>query len=53
MVSLTFSVDAELKKEMDKYPEYNWSEIARQSIRKKLKELEAYDKFIKQREAKK
>lgn len=42
MVSLTLSVSDELKREMEKFPEINWSVVARESIRKKiflLKEL--------------
>ncbi len=36
MVSITLSVPEELKIEMDRHPEMNWSEIARHAIRDKL-----------------
>lgn len=37
MVSLTLSIPEELKKEMEKFPEINWSEVARASIIEKIK----------------
>lgn len=40
MVSLTLSVSEELKKEMEKFPEINWSEVARASIIEKIKRFE-------------
>lgn len=36
MVSLTLSVPEELKKEMDQFPEMNWSAIARAAIKRKV-----------------
>ena len=36
MVSITLSVSEELKQEMEKFPEINWSEIARASIKIKI-----------------
>ena len=36
MVSITLAVPEELKKEMDKHPELNWSEVAREEALKKL-----------------
>ena len=43
MVSITLAVPAELKTEMDRHPEMNWSEIARQAIREKLTLLKKMD----------
>lgn len=47
MVSLTLSVPEEMKKEMDKFPEINWSEIARQTIQKRLEILKQFQEFTK------
>lgn len=43
MVNITLSVPAEMKKEMDKFPEMDWSEVARQAIREKLKDLKSME----------
>ncbi len=45
MVSITLSVPEELKIEMDKFPEMNWSEIARAAIKQRLLMLETLKKF--------
>jgi hypothetical protein len=45
MVSITLSVPEEMKKEMDKFPEINWSEIARQTIQKRLGMLKQFQEF--------
>ncbi len=46
MVSVTLAVPEEMKVEMDKHPEMNWSEIARQAIREKLIILKRMDKLL-------
>jgi len=46
MVSITLAVPEEMKNEMDKHPEMNWSEIARQAIREKLMILERMDELL-------
>ncbi|MEK6939260.1 MAG: hypothetical protein AABX31_00885 [Nanoarchaeota archaeon] len=46
MVSITLAVPAELKTEMDKHPELNWSEVARQAIKEKLMLLAKMDKLL-------
>lgn len=46
MVSLTLSVSPELKKEMDEFPEMNWSEIARQAIKRRMELLKKMDKVL-------
>ncbi len=45
MVSITLSVSEEIKKEMDKFPEINWSEIAREAIKRRIVILEKFRKF--------
>ena len=45
MVSITLSVPEEMKDEMEKFPEINWSEVARQSIDEKLEELRFLEEF--------
>ncbi len=39
MPTLTLAVPQEMKREMDQCPEINWSEVARESIRQKLVQL--------------
>ena len=39
MANITLSIPPELKKEMEKFPEINWSEVARSSIKQKIIEL--------------
>ncbi len=46
MVSLTLSVTPELKKEMDEFPEMNWSEISRQAIRRRISLLKKMDEMF-------
>jgi len=43
MVSLTLAIPREIKKEMEKHPEINWSEVARQAIVKKIILLKKMD----------
>ena len=50
MVSMTLSVPEELKKEMDEFPELNWSEIARQAIKKRIIMLKQLREFTKDSE---
>lgn len=46
MVSMTLAIPQELKKEMDRHPELNWSEIARNAIRQKLLLLEKMNRLL-------
>jgi hypothetical protein len=39
MTNITLSIPPELKEEMEKFPEINWSEVARNSIKQKIVEL--------------
>lgn len=50
MVSITLSVPDNLKKEMEQFPEMNWSEVARQAIKKKLAILKAFKEFSRESE---
>lgn len=46
MVSITLAVPVELKNEMDRHPELNWSEVARQAIRDKVVLLHKIDTLL-------
>ena len=46
MVSITLAVPQELKTEMDRHPEMNWSEVARQAIRERVVLLHKMDKLL-------
>jgi len=50
MVSITLSVSEDLKQDMDKFPELNWSAVAREAIKRKLKLLEKFKEFTKDSE---
>ncbi len=39
MANITLSIPDKLKKEMNEFPEINWSEVARASIKQKLADL--------------
>ncbi|TFF88402.1 MAG: hypothetical protein EU549_03095 [Promethearchaeota archaeon] len=39
MVNITLSISEELKEEMNKFPEINWSEVARSFIKQKVADL--------------
>ena len=45
MVSITLSVPPDLKSEMDTFPEMNWSEVAREAIRKRIEMLKKFKEF--------
>lgn len=46
VVNVTLSIPEALYKKMKKHPELNWSEIARQSIRKRIRDLEILDQIV-------
>ena len=50
MVSITLSVPKKLKKEMEDFPEMNWSEVARQAIKKKIFLLNQFREFSRESE---
>ena len=45
MPTMTLAVPKELKKKMEKFPEMNWSEIARQAFTRQVSDLEFLRKF--------
>ena len=45
MPTVTVSVDEQLKRQMEKHPEINWSEVTRQAIEEKISELELLDEL--------
>lgn len=45
MPNITLSMDEKLKKEMDKHPEINWSQVARKSIKEELEDLKVMEKI--------
>ncbi|MEK6898469.1 MAG: hypothetical protein AABW79_00035 [Nanoarchaeota archaeon] len=45
MTTMTLAVPSELKDKMGKFPEVNWSEIARQAFVQRIKDLEFLRKF--------
>lgn len=47
MVNMTLSVPEELYKEMSFHTEIKWSDVARQSFEKKIKELHWMDEILK------
>jgi hypothetical protein len=50
MTNITLAVPDELKKEMEKFPEINWSEIARAAIKKRILLLKQIKEFTKDSE---
>ncbi len=46
MVNMTLSLSEELYKEMQTHTEIKWSDIARQSFEKKIRELHWMDKVL-------
>jgi len=50
MVSITLAVPAEMKNDMDEFPEINWSAVARQAIKQKILLLKKFREFTKNSE---
>lgn len=50
MVSITLAVPENMKADMDKFPELNWSAVARDAIKRKLVMLEKFKEFTKDSE---
>ena len=50
MVNITMSIPEEMKKQMEKFPEINWSAIARAAIKKRLILLSELDNLLKDSE---
>ncbi len=47
MVSITLSVPEEMKHEMDNFQDVNWSAVAREAIKERLKMLRIFKEFTK------
>jgi len=45
MTTMTLAVPSELKDKMERFPEMNWSEVARQAFMQRIKDLEFLKKF--------
>lgn len=45
MASMTLAVPQELKREMEKFPEINWSAVAREAIKNKILLLQKFREF--------
>ncbi|NCN99320.1 hypothetical protein COU62_02220 [Candidatus Pacearchaeota archaeon CG10_big_fil_rev_8_21_14_0_10_35_219] len=50
MVNITLSVPEDIKKEMEKFPEINWSVIAREAIKRRIFLLRKFREFTKDSE---
>lgn len=46
MPTLTLAVPADLKAEMDRLPELNWSEVAREAIAQKVAEYRLFKSIV-------
>lgn len=46
MVSITLAIPKEMKKEMELYPEINWSAVARAAILRKIQVLKEMNKIL-------
>jgi hypothetical protein len=46
MVSMTLAIPKELKKDMELYPEINWSEVARAAIKRKIQILKEMNRLL-------
>ena len=50
MTNITLAVPEDIKKEMEKFPEINWSAIAREAIKKRIILLRKFGEFTKNSE---
>ena len=50
MVNITLAVSEDIKKEMEKFPEINWSVIAREAIKRRIVMLRKFREFTKDSE---
>jgi len=46
MPSLTLAIPADLKVQMGRFPEINWSEVARQAIAEKMRVLQTMQRLL-------
>ena len=50
MTNITLAISEEIKREMEKFPEINWSVIAREAIKKRIIVLRKFKEFTKDSE---
>ena len=50
MTNITLAVPEDIKKEMEKFPEINWSVIAREAIKRRILVLKKFREFTKDSE---
>jgi len=50
MTNITLAVPEDIKKEMEKFPEINWSVIAREAIKRRIIALRKFREFTKDSE---
>ncbi|MEK6928388.1 MAG: hypothetical protein AABW65_00325 [Nanoarchaeota archaeon] len=50
MVNITLAIPEDIKKEMEKFPEINWSVIAREAIKRRIIVLRKFREFTKDSE---
>ena len=46
MANLTLAIPSDLRAKMDRFPEINWSEVARQAIVQKTRQLEQLNQLL-------
>jgi hypothetical protein len=46
MANLTLAIPTDLRVKMDRFPEINWSEVARQAIVQKTRQLEQLNQLL-------
>jgi hypothetical protein len=50
MANITLAIPEDIKKEMEKFPEMNWSVIAREAIKRRIVMLKKFREFTKDSE---
>ena len=45
MTTLTLAIPKEIKEKMNRFPEINWSEVARQAFQQKIQDMEFLREF--------
>ena len=46
MGRITLSIPDELKKKLDKLPQVNWVEVARDGLKKKVEQLKKFEQLV-------
>lgn len=50
MVNITLAIPEDIKREMERFPEINWSVIAREAIKRRISMLRKFREFTKNSE---